>query len=52
MPGFYSLDEEEEQEIQWRFESGESIPAIARSRKPSPRAIELRLQQLWLLPAA
>jgi len=30
---------EEEQEIQWRFESGESIPAIARSRKRSPRAL-------------
>jgi hypothetical protein len=31
-------------------ESGESVEAIARARKRSPRAIELRLQRLGGLP--
>jgi hypothetical protein len=42
---------DEEQEIRRRHEAGESIPAIARARKRSPRAIELRLRRLGVLPA-
>lgn len=41
---------EEEQEIRRRHESGESIQAIARAHKRSPRAIELPLQRLGVLP--
>jgi hypothetical protein len=41
---------EEEQEVRKRHEAGESIPAIARARKRSPRAIELRLQRMGVLP--
>jgi len=40
---------DEEQEVRRRYESGESIESIARSRKRSPRAIELRLQRLGAL---
>ena len=32
-----------------RYRAGESVEAIARSRKRSPRAIELRLQRLGLM---
>jgi DNA-binding NarL/FixJ family response regulator len=39
----------EEQEIAKRYRAGESIEAIARARKRSPRAIELRLQRLGLM---
>jgi len=49
---FTPWTKEEEQEIRRPFEVGESIPAIARSRKRSLRAIELRLQRPGLLPAA
>jgi len=40
---------DEEREIRRRHEAGESIPAIARARKRSPRAIELRLRRLGVL---
>jgi hypothetical protein len=40
---------EEEQKVRKRHESGESIPAIARAHKRSPRAIELRLQRMGVL---
>lgn len=41
---------QEEQEVRRRHEAGESIDAIARKHKRSPRAIQLRLQRLGLLP--
>ena len=41
---------DEEQEIGKRYQSAKSISAIARMHKRSPRAIELRLQRLGLLP--
>ena len=41
---------EEEDEVRRRHESGESLESIARARKRSPRAIELRLQRLGVLP--
>lgn len=40
---------QEEQEVRRRFEEGESIPSIARARKRSQRAIELRLQRMGVL---
>jgi hypothetical protein len=40
---------EEEQEVRRRYESGEPIEAIARARKRSSRAIELRLQRMGAL---
>jgi hypothetical protein len=42
---------DEEQQIKRRFEGGESIEAIARAHKRSPRAIELRLQHLGITPS-
>ena len=48
---FAPWTQEEEAEIRKRFESGESIQSIAKARKRSPRAIELRLQQLGVLPS-
>jgi len=41
---------DEEAEILKRYESGESVQLIARARKRSPRAIELRLQRMGVLP--
>jgi hypothetical protein len=41
---------DEEQQVRKRYEAGESIPAIARAHKRSPRAIELRLQRMGVLP--
>ncbi|HWC75618.1 MAG TPA: hypothetical protein VG454_16950 [Gemmatimonadales bacterium] len=41
---------EEEEEIRQRHARGETIQAIARARRRSPRAIELRLQRLGVLP--
>ena len=41
---------EEEEEIKARHARGESIQSIARARKRSPRAIELRLRRLGALP--
>jgi hypothetical protein len=41
---------EEEREVRRRYEAGENIQAIARAHKRSPRAIELRLQRLGVLP--
>lgn len=40
----------EEQEIRRRHDAGESVQAIAHARKRSPRAIQLRLQRLGVLP--
>ena len=41
---------EEEEEIRQRHARGESIQTIAQARRRSPRAIELRLQRLGVLP--
>ncbi len=41
---------EEEEEIRRRHAGGESIQTIARAHRRSPRAIELRLQRLGVLP--
>ena len=41
---------EEEQDVRRLYEAGKTIEAIARTQKRSPRAIELRLQRLGLLP--
>jgi hypothetical protein len=40
----------EEDEIRRRHASGESVQSIARAHRRSPRAIELRLQRLGVLP--
>jgi hypothetical protein len=42
---------DEEEEIRRRHKAGEGIQSIARAHKRSPRAIELRLQRLGLLPS-
>ena len=42
---------EEEEEIRRRHQAGESIETIARARKRSPRAVQLRLQRLGVLPS-
>jgi hypothetical protein len=47
---FAPWTKEEEEEIRRRHQGGENISAIARARKRSPRAIELRLQRLGVLP--
>jgi len=41
---------DEEDDVRRLYEAGKTIEAIARIRKRSPRAIELRLQRLGLLP--
>ena len=41
---------QEEQEVKRRFEQGEKVQHIAQAHQRSPRAIELRLQRLGLLP--
>jgi hypothetical protein len=41
---------EKEQQVAKRFKAGEPVPAIARAHKRSPRAIELRLQRMGLIP--
>jgi hypothetical protein len=41
---------DEEEEIRRRHASGESIQSIASARRRSPRAIELRLQRMGVLP--
>jgi hypothetical protein len=46
---FVPWTNEEEEEIQRRHVAGDSIQSIARARKRSPRAIELRVQQLGAL---
>jgi hypothetical protein len=48
---FAPWTKEEEQAMRRHYEAGESIEAIARAHKRSPRAIELRLQRLGLMPA-
>jgi hypothetical protein len=40
----------EEEEIRRRHADGESVQTIAQARRRSPRAIELRLQRLGVLP--
>jgi hypothetical protein len=47
---FMPWTKDEEQEIRRRYEAGEEIQSIARAPKRSPRAIELRLQRLGVLP--
>jgi hypothetical protein len=47
---FAPWTKEEEQAMRGRCEAGESVEAIARAHKRSPRAIELRLQRLGLMP--
>ena len=46
---FAPWSKEEEQEVAKRYRAGDSVEAIARARKRSPRAIELRLQRLGLI---
>jgi hypothetical protein len=41
---------DEEEEIRRRHASGESVQTIASARRRSPRAIELRLQRMGVLP--
>jgi hypothetical protein len=41
---------EEEAEVRRRYEAGDPIPTIARARKRSARAIELRLQRMGAMP--
>jgi hypothetical protein len=48
---FAAWTPEEEAEVKRLYESGQSVAEIARARKRSPRAIELRLQRLGLIPA-
>ena len=47
---FAPWTKDEEQQVRKRHEAGESVQAIARAHKRSPRAIELRLQRLGVLP--
>jgi DNA-binding NarL/FixJ family response regulator len=47
---FAPWTKQEEQEVKRRFERGENVQHIARAHKRSPRAIELRLQRLAVLP--
>lgn len=47
---FAPWTKDEEEEIRRRHADGESIPTIASARQRSPRAIELRLQRLGVLP--
>jgi hypothetical protein len=47
---FAPWTKDQEQQISKQYKGGESIPSIARAHKRSPRAIELRLQRLGLLP--
>jgi hypothetical protein len=47
---FSAWSKQEEQEVKRRYEAGESVQSIARAHKRSPRAIELRLQRLGVLP--
>jgi DNA-binding NarL/FixJ family response regulator len=48
---FAPWTKQEEEEVKKRFERGETVQHIARAHKRSPRAIELRLQRLNILPA-
>jgi hypothetical protein len=47
---FTPWTKQEEEEVRHRHASGESIQTIASARRRSPRAIELRLQRLGVLP--
>jgi DNA-binding NarL/FixJ family response regulator len=47
---FAPWTKQEEEEVKRRFERGENVQHIARAHKRSPRAIELRLQRIGLLP--
>jgi hypothetical protein len=48
---FAPWTKQEEEEVARRYRAGESIEAIARMQKRSPRAIELRLERLRILDA-
>jgi len=48
---FAPWSREEEQEVSRRFKAGEAPQAIARAHRRSPRAIELRLQRMGLMPS-
>ena len=47
---FAPWSKDEEQEVLRRFKAGDSVETIAKARKRSVRAIELRLQRLGALP--
>jgi len=47
---FAAWTPEEEGDVRRRYQGGQSVPEIARIHRRSPRAIELRLQRLGLLP--
>jgi hypothetical protein len=47
---FAPWTKDEEREIRRRHEAGESLQSIARAHKRSPRAIQLRLQRMGVLP--
>jgi hypothetical protein len=47
---FAPWTKDEEQQVRQRYEGGETVSAIARAHRRSPRAIELRLQKLGVLP--
>jgi len=47
---FAAWTKDEEQQVRRRYEHGEGIPAIARAHGRSPRAIELRLRRMGVLP--
>ncbi|HEV8255214.1 MAG TPA: hypothetical protein VGQ78_10675 [Vicinamibacteria bacterium] len=49
---FQPWSSEEEREVKERFQRGESVEAIARAKRRSPRAIEMRLQKMGVLPAS
>jgi hypothetical protein len=49
---FAPWTKQEDQEVKRRFEQVEKMQHIARAHQRSPRAIELRLQRLGLLPPA
>lgn len=40
----------EEEDVQRRYESGESVEAIARAHNRSPKAIQMRLERLGTVP--
>ena len=42
---------DEERQVRERFQRGETVDAIARAHRRSPRAIEMRLQKMGLIPA-
>jgi hypothetical protein len=51
LQAFAPWTRDEEREVRRRHEAGDAILAIARAHRRSPRAIELRLRRLGVLPA-